>query len=733
MKLKTSLRFLALLSPFCALITFALAVQSARPERSPISQKTPNISSPHTTLVAQSAQSQSDKRSLKSYGVLRFDADQVGDQVRRSKRLTLKTAQQTFDLELEENNLLAAQYRAEEVVAGGSMRAVARPTVRTYKGKINGREDTAARLTLTPQLFEGVLIADGEKYFIEPREKTAAGETQGEFIFYKESDVIERDPATCDVTLPARIDHAAQAAAAQSSNPIPYQTLAANAGIGRNIEIATEADYEYVMATGGSSAAANNAILSILNIVEETFESQLGISFIITYQHSWATAGDPYQSTVPSTVLTEFRNYWNTNFTSFNRDLAHMWTGKDLDGNTAGIAYVSVACQNPTASYGVSQHLKYDYEAMIGITAHEIGHNLGASHPDAQQPPVADCANSIMGKTAGSSQSFCQFSLNEITSYITSNGSCLQPAFSISGQVIGVTDGSNSTMSLTGSQIDSAVIFQDGRFSFSGLPPGTYTLTPTHNQSQYTYTPAAQTITISNSSVSEINFTASAITFNLTGRVTNANGHGLGGINIELDNQMYGITTTRTNADGAYLFTNLLVSRTFFVTARNDQYVFNPQNHFIHAGSPPLNGLDFMATARPSWPLPPQTSSFMLLSDGASERALALDSITRTREPFSVINGLSFVADRRTRVALYALNLSLLPGENFASVVTCQLEDAQGRIFAAPVEYVGAEPSLWWLTQVVVRLPDEAAGRGELRVRLNLRGTLSNQAMIHVQ
>ncbi|MEJ7617988.1 MAG: hypothetical protein WKF30_13730 [Pyrinomonadaceae bacterium] len=103
------------------------------------------------------------------------------------------------------------------------------------------------------------------------------------------------------------------------------------------------------------------------------------------------------------------------------------------------------------------------------------------------------------------------------------------------------------------------------------------------------------------------------------------------------------------------------------------------------------------------------------------------------REPFSVANNLNFSADQRTRVALYALNFSLLPGENFASAITCQLEDAQGRTFSAPIEYVDAVPYFWWLTQVIVRLPDEAAGRGELGVRLNLRGELSNKTMISVR
>lgn len=732
MKLKTSLRLLALLCLCSALLIFSLSVKSARQEQFTSSQKATIISDSHVTLVAQGEQQQSDKRGLKSYGVLRFNSEQISEQVRQGKKLTLQTAQQTFDLELEENNLLAAQYRAEEVTAGGRPRAVARPAVRTYKGKINNREDTAARLTITPQVFEGVLIADGEKYFIEPRQKEAAGGAQSEFIFYKESDVIERNPAICDVVLPERIDRAAQNVTAQNLKEIQSQALAENDGLlNRDIEIATEADYEFVTATG-SSEAANANIISILNMVEETFQLQFGLSLTITYQHSWATADDPYQSAVSSTVLTEFRNYWNSNLATVNRDLAHMWTGKELDGNTIGVAYIGVACRSLNASYGVSQFISYDIDAMIGITAHEIGHNLGASHPDDQQPPATGCDNSIMLKNVGYSRSFCQFSLDQIKSYVGANANCLQQTFAISGQVIGITDGSNSNVSLIGPVTAHATIFQDGKFSFRGLLPGTYTLTPTHNFSQYAYTPGAQTVTVSNSSISDVNFTASPVTFNATGRVTDAYGNGLGNLNVEADTPSAATVTVKTNGDGTYVIGNLPVTRNYTIRASSDWANFVPSFHYVISINRVSSGLDFVAThfPAPEWV---QNSSFTLITDGASERALALDSVTRTREPFSVINNRNFVIDRRTRVALYALNLSLLPGEDFSSAVTCQLEDAQGQVMAAPIEHLSTAPPFPWLTQVIVRLPDEAAGRGELRVRLGLRGALSNQAMINVR
>jgi hypothetical protein len=121
-----------------------------------------------------------------------------------------------------------------------------------------------------------------------------------------------------------------------------------------------------------------------------------------------------------------------------------------------------------------------------------------------------------------------------------------------------------------------------------------------------------------------------------------------------------------------------------------------------------------------------------LLTEWNSTRAIALDSVTRTREPFSVNSRLNFSIDGRTRVILFAYNVSLAPGEP-QTVVTAQAEDAQGRIYPLPVEYVDKFPNFERVTQVIVVLPAELAGAGDVSVSLTLRGTLGNKALIRIQ
>ena len=120
----------------------------------------------------------------------------------------------------------------------------------------------------------------------------------------------------------------------------------------RVIEIATEADFQYVTATGGA-AATNAEILSILNLVEGMYENEIGLTISVVYQHTWETQ-DPFNGASVSALLSSFQNHWNTNFpaTQYPRDTAHLWTAKPNALNQ-GYAYVGVIC-NTSSAYGIS-------------------------------------------------------------------------------------------------------------------------------------------------------------------------------------------------------------------------------------------------------------------------------------------------------------------------------------------------------------------------------------------
>ena len=121
-----------------------------------------------------------------------------------------------------------------------------------------------------------------------------------------------------------------------------------------------------------------------------------------------------------------------------------------------------------------------------------------------------------------------------------------------------------------------------------------------------------------------------------------------------------------------------------------------------------------------------------LLTDADSGRAIALDSVTRTPEPFSVTTPYNFSPDAHTRVMLFAADVDLAAGGN-VPVITAQAEDSQNRIYPLTIEYAGKVPGFDWLTQIIVRLPDELGSAGEVLVHINVRGVSSNKAPLGIR
>jgi hypothetical protein len=366
-------------------------------------------------------------RVFRNYERMYLDTFEAARQVKQTGRLIISTERQTLELELEPHDLRAENYRAEVTIAPGVTVPIRSGPVRTFKGQVVGDEDALARFTIDENSFEGSILTPEERYYVEPARRYLPLAAPSEFLFYKASDVIETEAATCGVSLHDRVSEAEDqlegektiSSAAQSSVTVTPKALAQPL----EAQLATEADFEYVTALGGATNA-NNEILSIMNQVEGAYQRDIGLSFRIVHQHVWATSADPYATVDPVLALKEFTNYWNANFSTVVRDVAHMWTGKNLT-NTAGVGWTGVVCKSPASAYSLSERLTIAPQKFV-LPAHELGHNFGASHSDG----IAGCANTIMQATStdNSVLAFCPASQNAITTFINGNSSCLSAA-----------------------------------------------------------------------------------------------------------------------------------------------------------------------------------------------------------------------------------------------------------------------------------------------------------------
>jgi hypothetical protein len=83
------------------------------------------------------------------------------------------------------------------------------------------------------------------------------------------------------------------------------------------------------------------------------------------------------------------------------------------------------------------------------------------------------------------------------------------PTFSISGTITPSSGGSGAAVILSGAAGGTATTNAAGNYSFTGLANGNYTITP--NNSGFTFTPATQSVTVSGSAKTGVNFTAAAV------------------------------------------------------------------------------------------------------------------------------------------------------------------------------------------------------------------------------
>ncbi len=123
----------------------------------------------------------------------------------------------------------------------------------------------------------------------------------------------------------------------------------------------------------------------------------------------------------------------------------------------------------------------------------------------------------------------------------------------------------------------------------------------------------------------------------------------------------------------------------------------------------------------------------VLLTEELTDHAIALDLVTQTRDPFSLINPFNLSNDQARRVSLFVWHLGLLPSDTVTSVQVTARDD-EGRTYDLPVEALNPTATVADVTQVVVRLPDNVIGTPrDLHVTVRLRGPGSNEAVIKIQ
>lgn len=286
--------------------------------------------------------------------------------------------------------------------AGGVVREATPSPPSTYRGVLVGRPSSRVAASLTD---EGLLawIRRG------PDDVWGVQLVDGEHVVYRDDDT---------PTLPGGCVLVAAGGGDRTDHPGPSAESSSGDGDGPwPLEIGFDVDVEQFHKNGGTVAASEADVEALVNAVGVIFEEDLNLAPVIAKLIVRTAEPDPYESTQVTALLFEVKGHWQGPQGGVERDVAHLLTGKVIDGFPLGGAFLNGVCDD-SLGYGVTESsFTRDYTLRVALLSHELGHGLGASHCDG----AATGCQIMCSGTDGFCREvtgFAQKSINKISNFV---------------------------------------------------------------------------------------------------------------------------------------------------------------------------------------------------------------------------------------------------------------------------------------------------------------------------
>lgn len=259
----------------------------------------------------------------------------------------------------------------------------ARRDIVPLRGTLEGLPGSWVRLTRGPGgRWQGMLSDGRDVYAIEPAADVAEAAVQplgraaaGPIVYRLADAVLPLGGAFC----------ATVAVGEQPTAQLAYEAVAADrqategaASPNRQLTVGIVADREFAQFFSGGNGSPEQAIVARMNIVDGIFSAQLGLKIELATPTIFRTESDPFTSMDARELLDEVRRYRRGSNAQLALGLTHLMTGRDMQGETVGIAFLGSVCRGD-AAVSLSEGTRSTTTAAL-IAAHEIAHNFNAPH-----------------------------------------------------------------------------------------------------------------------------------------------------------------------------------------------------------------------------------------------------------------------------------------------------------------------------------------------------------------
>ena len=290
-----------------------------------------------------------------------------------------------YGLELQQNTELARQLAGIPAAGEKQKVQVAAPRLSGmhYQGRLSGLPDSWVRLSEVGGRWQGIVSLSGTVYLIDSDDGPLTAEPVSSF-----------QPVVCGAGHSGHREHAKalidpdvhSALSAPAPQDVAFSSLCATTVDGVCLLLEVEFVFDRLFQDEfGDNARAQAE--SLINMTEGFYRNDFNIIFdTITLE---LLSSDVFSSTTDSgDLLDDIQNKKRNGqlgFVENDRALLHLVTGRNFDGDTAGVAFLNALCNRFGFGAGTSQLLRrFNGTPNMSLTAlvvaHELGHNFGASH-----------------------------------------------------------------------------------------------------------------------------------------------------------------------------------------------------------------------------------------------------------------------------------------------------------------------------------------------------------------
>lgn len=254
-------------------------------------------------------------------------------------------------------------FEIEEVQMMEAGLAAKYPRIKTYRGQsLDGQHSVRFDWTSTG-LHAYIYTLEGE-YLINP-----LTEKSGFYLLYDTKEAVTPQGIKCGTNVSKEEDF------------LPTKSELKTGDELRVMRMAVATTGEFARQGVANSDTPLEAVVTLVNRLNAITERDLALQFILVENNDLITftdaATDPYEENDAYELLGDNTSVLNEFIGQSNYDIGHVFTA-DISGGVAGVAILGSVCRASKAR-GVTAFFGNDAN-FLNTFAHEVGHQLGASH-----------------------------------------------------------------------------------------------------------------------------------------------------------------------------------------------------------------------------------------------------------------------------------------------------------------------------------------------------------------